>query len=254
MTLSHACRTPPHQSERVLGAGRHPRDSRVRRAVVDAWLVRGSQCSVTEKPEIPLTTILRVLKDRTAGTHRLVEDQLALLHPEISVARITTVVQQLYGFWAGTEAEIDDWSHHDSVGATAIEWPRRRRVSVLSQDLVSLGLPISQQLSLPIADPVFATVGRAEVLGWLYVAEGSTLGGAIIDRHLRNRPALGLPVLRSFTPYAEGPGPMWRSYCAAAESWCHERPDRSAAVAAASVATFTALHQWLLPLSVRAST
>ena len=164
------------------------------------------------------------------------------------------MIRQLYGFWAGTEPAIDDWSHNNSVDATTIEWPRRRRSSVLSQDLVSLGLPQSQQSSLPVANPVFTTVGQAEVLGWLYVAEGSTLGGAIIDRHLGNVSALELPVLRSFTPYPEGPGPMWRSYCAAAETWCHDRPDRSAAVAAASVSTFTALHEWLLPQPVTART
>ena len=195
-----------------------------------------------------------MLKDRTAGTHQLVEDQLALLDPDLSAARLINVLEQFYGFWAGTEPAIDIWSQHNSAGATTVEWPRRRRLSVLSQDLISLGLPCSQQSSLPIAGPVFTTVGHAEVLGWLYVAEGSTLGGAIIDRHLRGLSALDLPVLRSFTPYAEGPGPMWRSYCTAAETWCQGRPDRSAAVAAASVATFAALHEWLLRLDVSACT
>lgn len=226
----------------------------VSRHAVSAWLELASQFLATERPEIPLTTILRLLKDRTAGTHKLVEDQLALLSPDLSAARVSVVIQQLYGFWTGTEPALDQWSQHNCSDATALAWPRRRRLSVLAQDLVSLGLPVSQQSYLPSAGPVFTTVGQAEVLGWLYVAEGSTLGGAIIDRHLRKLSALELPVLQSFTPYAEGPGPMWRSYCAAVETWCHGRPDRSASVAAASVATFTALHQWLLPPTAMAGT
>ena len=58
--------------------------------------------------------------------------------------------------------------------------------AVLRDDLRRLGLSAIEVAALPVAAPVFATVPSTDdAFGWLYVSEGSTLGGAVIDRSLR---------------------------------------------------------------------
>jgi heme oxygenase len=96
---------------------------------------------------------------------------------------------------------------------------------------------------LPEAPPVFRAVDTADVLGWLYVSQGSTLGGAVLDRTLGKRFSA-----RTFTPYVEGPGPMWRDYRALLAEWVGADEARCHRVVTAAVATFAALEQWIAPL------
>lgn len=207
-----------------------------------------------ERSRVTLTTLVRLLKERTAHAHGQVESQLALLDPEFTAARLRDVVQRLFGFWAGNEPAIEQWSAAHRTAAMAVDWPRRRRTHLFAQDLQTLGTPHRTQLTVPRAPRVFPVVGPAEVFGWLYVTEGSTLGGAVIDRHLRRLTHLNAPSLRCFTPYVEGPGPMWCSLRSALQEWGSGGPDRADAVIAAAGATFDSLHDWLAPIDVAAAT
>ena len=53
-------------------------------------------------------------------------------------------------------------------------------------------------------------------MGRLYVLEGSTLGGAFIDRHLATVPELSGLRLRAFSPYGPETGAMWQGFRRAA--------------------------------------
>ena len=53
-------------------------------------------------------------------------------------------------------------------------------------------------------------------MGRLYVLEGSTLGGAFIDRHLATVPELSGLRLRAFSPYGSETGVMWHGFRRAA--------------------------------------
>lgn len=55
-------------------------------------------------------------------------------------------------------------------------WSARRRGAALSTDLAAMGLAV------PPAQPAPAFDGEAEILGGLYVLEGSRLGGAVLVR------------------------------------------------------------------------
>ena len=199
----------------------------------------------------PLTPVIQLLRQQTRPIHDRVESQLALLAPDLSAVRLAAVVQRFYGFWAANEPGIGQWSSDHPPGVLGLDWRRRRRSDLFAHDLVTLGVPQAQHAALPRPPPVFEQVGQPEVFGWLYVTEGSTLGGAIIDHHLLSLSVLGGATLGCFTPYPEGPGPMWRSYRSILQEFAVGHPGRIDAVITAAVATFESLEHWLTPLDAR---
>jgi heme oxygenase len=212
-------------------------------------VTQGVHCADADIGEAGLSTAARLLKERTADLHNRVETGLDLVDPGLDLVRLNAVLEHFHGFWSATEPVIDRWATANLAMAKALQWPRRRRTDLLRHDLAALaghvGVATTEVLDTA---PVFVECDDAAVLGWLYVSEGSTLGGAVIDRMLR--PLIGRSGLRlrSFTPYDEGPGPMWRQYLAALEAWTGDDPDRTERVVDAGVQTFAALESWLAPL------
>ncbi|PKP94623.1 MAG: biliverdin-producing heme oxygenase [Alphaproteobacteria bacterium HGW-Alphaproteobacteria-16] len=89
----------------------------------------------------------------------------------------------------------------------------RRRLPLVEADFADLGL------SLPVADeaPVFAAdvdMDLPTALGWLYVAEGSNMGAALLRKEAAK---IGLSDdfgARHLAPAPEGPAPHWRAFVA----------------------------------------
>lgn len=175
------------------------------------------------------------LRAAVEPSHRRVESALGLGGDSVPVQRVTDALALLHGFFAPMETAMDAWALRSPGLAGRVDWPRRRRTGILAADLHALGAaPL-------LPHPPRAVTGDADALAWLYVAEGSTLGGAVIGRSLAGQ---GVDVPRSFAPYAEGPGPMWHRYLDTAEEWAADDLRRTALVAAA-VDTFAALAEWV---------
>ena len=190
-----------------------------------------------------LSPVAQLLKQQTAGAHARVESALALDAADLSQCRLRAVLERFFGFWQGNERLIDEWAAGAPELATAVRWLRRRRGEVLRHDLLRMGRTVRELAELPEAPPALGFVDTADVFGWLYVSEGATLGGAVLDRGLRDRFSV-----RTFTPYLEGPGPMWSEYLEQLSGWVGTDDARRDRVVAAAVSTFTALEQWVAPL------
>lgn len=69
----------------------------------------------------------------------------------------------------------------DEAGAEQVvpDWPVRRRANLLKADLDALHIPLPEPLP---ARPII--IGKASILGAVYVLEGSRLGGAVLKRGL----------------------------------------------------------------------
>ena len=81
---------------------------------------------------------------------------------------------------------------------------------------------------------------RAQLLGAMYVLEGSTLGGQVIARQLA---AAGIAGRTFFTGRAERTGPLWKQFCQLLEAAAGtEDPD---AIVASAILTFQTLAAWL---------
>jgi heme oxygenase (biliverdin-IX-beta and delta-forming) len=199
-----------------------------------------------------MTTAARLLKQRTSILHVRVEKRLELMDPGLSAIRLRQIIERFYGFWRPVERGIDLWALNHRDSASRIDWYRRRRSDIFAADLIALGKPLPDHNSIPQAHTTFEHLEYAQVLGWLYVAEGSTLGGAMIQRHLVSLPEVAALGLRSFMPYEEGPAGMWKKYRAGLQEFTVGNASRTASVIEAAVTTFSELDQWLIASDRRA--
>ena len=183
--------------------------------------------------------VLRRLRSATAGDHARVEAVLDLLHPELDRDRLTPAMTALHAFWSAAEQGLAGWAALHPDDAARVDWPLRRRAHLYAADLHALG-------ARPAADrPAMAEVpDTAAALGRMYVLEGATLGGTVIDRHLARLPALSGIRLSALSPYGERTGAMWHAFrtVTRAHTTGHGDADR---VVRAACETFAALVHWV---------
>ena len=190
--------------------------------------------------------VLRQLRTGTAVQHEALERSLDLLDPALTRARLTEVLTRMHGFWLAAEAGLDEWAGRHPGDAAGARWPERRRAGLFADDLRRLRVDATH------SEPDLAPLpGTDEALGRLYVLEGSTLGGTVIDRHLRELPQLAGVRLRCFSPYGRDTGAMWHAFRRTARERVAAGGDAGAMVAAARE-TFGALATWCRPVPARA--
>ncbi len=88
-----------------------------------------------------------------------------------------------------------------------LDHTKRRKSERLVADLCELDL-IPPKATLP---DELADLTELEFLGTLYVLEGSSLGGTIISREVRNKWGSSVPT-GYFNPYGLETGRMWREF------------------------------------------
>ena len=189
--------------------------------------------------------ILRMLRSGTAAEHAELERSLDLLDPALDRTRLTHVLERMHGFWQSAEAGLDAWAGRFPTDARSVSWQDRRRVGLFAADLATLGAA-----GTPGGPALPAPAGTDEAIGRLYVLEGSTLGGAFIDRHLTTVPELAGLCLRAFSPYGSETGVMWHGFRRAARARVADGGDAGTMVAAARQ-TFGALAVWCGPAGAR---
>jgi heme oxygenase (biliverdin-IX-beta and delta-forming) len=145
------------------------------------------------------------------------------------------LLQRLYGLHQHLERTIGLLSGHFGT----LELAGRERSSLIEADMASLNVPspvILELVPLPFQN-------AADVLGALYVIEGSTLGGPAIGRLLHHR--LGLTNTcgaSSFNPYGGDTADRWDEFCDFLRAW----PGDHRAVLVGANAMFCCYESWVL--------
>ena len=127
----------------------------------------------------------------------------------------------------------------------------RGKVSLLSADLAALRL---SPLAAPCPVPGDVVASAATALGAMYVLEGSTLGGRMIERHCAG--PLGMSLAHGgafYHGYGARTGALWQAFGAVLESHDTDEPQRAAMLHGAR-SCFGALHRFLasIPAPFRA--
>ena len=181
-------------------------------------------------PETP--AILQALRLETRPAHDALEQNdfnQALLAGTITAAATAQFLAKLYGFLVPYEARL----RQQDLGP---EWEvaARQRAHLILDDLQ---VPASALAICPAMPPL---ASWPQVLGAMYVLEGSTLGGQVIARALAKA---GIPLRRYFMGYGEQTGARWKAFChllAGAAT-----AENQASIVQAASLTFQHLSAWL---------
>ena len=185
------------------------------------------------------------LRAETRAEHDAIEQALNLMDGQLALDGYRQRIEQFYGFYLPLEhnmlkrkAWLSPW----------LDVGERVKTRLLAADLTALGG--APAASLPLCRDLPALEGSPECFGCLYVLEGSTLGGQVISRYIREKlnvtpEAGGL----FFDGYGHRTGAMWRQFRMALTEFSATTShagstDTQDRVVAAARLTFETLRRW----------
>ncbi|WP_210517386.1 biliverdin-producing heme oxygenase [Hymenobacter terricola] len=181
-------------------------------------------------------TLMQRLRADTRPYHDAVEQNpfnQALGAGTVTTALTARFLSRMYGFVQPYETQL-----REQAGQFGPAWQldQRYRAHLILEDLDQLGYLAAPPLC-PALPPLHT---RPQLLGAMYVLEGSALGGQVIARQLATA---GIAGRTYFAGRAERTGPMWKSFCQQLEATATDHTQ--AAIAASAIHSFQTLTAWL---------
>ncbi|CAN7551682.1 biliverdin-producing heme oxygenase [Phenylobacterium sp. LjRoot164] len=146
-------------------------------------------------------SVLERLREATRPAHERLEERLDILARMQSLDGRRALAARFHSLHAGMETVLEPWL----ADVAGLDFSARRRTRSLEADLAALGL----NPQTPAAAP--APADGAEALGFMYVLEGSSLGGKVI-RKQAERAGLDMTGLSFLDPYGARTGEAWRAF------------------------------------------
>lgn len=154
---------------------------------------------------------LQQLRSKTANSHQLIEQNnmsQSLMSQGVTTTQYADYLKGMYGFVYGFEKIVFPLLKHHEL----LQLDDRRKAHFIQDDLASLNHTAANPY---VNDELFKIHYQtaAAALGGMYVLEGSTLGGQIINKHLSK--VLGESVAGKttyLTAYAGQTGSMWKIF------------------------------------------
>lgn len=187
------------------------------------------------------------LKSATAAHHARVEAAMPSLEEMATPAGYAASLRALHAFHAVWEPAI--WST-PGVEDAGLAGAGRRKLPLLERDLRALGVEpcaLRPAARAPLAD-------AAAALGALYVLEGATLGGRVIQKRVAG--VLGVTPERGgayYHGYGADTGARWKEFGDALRGYA-SRTGHGPGMVSGAVACFAALESWLAVPGVLPST
>lgn len=156
-------------------------------------------------PTLAESTRSQRLKAATHEAHDRLDKRIMAARPFASREHYARFLQVQYRF----HGDMEGYFLSPVLASLVPGLPERRRLAQIQADLADLGMPV------PGADAFEGEYGRqVSGLGWLYVAEGSNLGAAVL---LKQAARLGLDEhfgARHLAGHPEGRARHWRVFTA----------------------------------------
>lgn len=184
--------------------------------------------------------ILEQLKSETAAAHASIERRLRIAQAGASLEDYRNYLCAMYGFTAPLEQRLPQLTPDLS---SELELELRCKSSLIASDLATLE-PRLEEKPAPLAwcDSLPEHRSATQVLGILYVLEGSTLGARWLLRHLQ--PLRIDDCSRYLRSYGEALGAMWEKMRRAVVRHAEQHPERKGELIAAAHDTFRKLDDW----------
>lgn len=162
--------------------------------------------------------ILAKLKDATREQHEGLENTVNVMDQMFSMEDYKKLLTKFYRFYSSIEPEIDKVD----LSETGYDFDERRKLPKIEADLKNLGVFETAQ-EMPRWNGVPPIENAAQAFGSLYVMEGATLGGQIINRHLKEH--LGISPENGgafFSGYGAETGPKWKEFMNIANTYAED--------------------------------
>lgn len=175
------------------------------------------------------------LKATTAQVHEQLEKKMDIMSQLENMETYKNLLVRFYQYYVVMEEKLGQFS-------ADLPLEERKKLHLLKADLSQLGFSENDLAKLSPASSVPHLDSLSMAVGSLYVLEGSTLGGQVISKHLRNklgvRPETGGSF---FWAYGEKTMEMWLRFKSFLNSYQGDQPK----VLESARLTFLSLEKWL---------
>lgn len=186
---------------------------------------------------------LEKLRNHTAPMHEALEQNsysTALMSNSVTVEDYRNYLEKMYGFLISFEDVVFPMVRHIFP-----DIEEKQKADLLADDITKLGGNISEIPVFNRARMAGMYADIASALGGLYVMEGSTLGGMVINNHLVKYIGEAVQGKTSyFTVYGQKTATNWRSFLTEFTNAAEALPN-SEKVIEASADTFETLNEWM---------
>lgn len=184
-------------------------------------------------------TLFEELKSATKISHDQLEKELDLLSPDVTLTDYKRILERFWGVYLPVENHIRNSELKNM-------YEGRWKSDLLKDDLLKLGSAKKEIDELPLCEVFQRPMSLSEILGTLYVLEGSSLGALILTKHFHSKFNLrNLNGLSFFTGYEDKTLMMWKEWRALSENMAREKNLSSSAIVSQAINTFTELRNWL---------
>jgi heme oxygenase len=188
-----------------------------------------------------MVSAIAELRRATWPLHQQLEKRIDIKTRFTDSGAYRTHLEKMWGFCAAIERRLGE----DAFGPALADYARRRKVPLLTRDLIALGATPESVRCLPACDSLPDCQDPASAFGCLYVLEGATLGGRTLLPLVQKRLGLTADNGAAFlASYGDDVGPMWRDFGASLDAWCATEQRRVSASRTA-IGTFASLADWL---------
>lgn len=165
---------------------------------------------MTPEKVIDENSIMAQLKARTAHQHQATENTVDLMRDDYSLEDYRNLLMRFYAFYKPFEEKMSA-----AIVANSVDFNHQERLNTpkLIADLKALGMSDEEISAIKKAKDLPNLDSKERIFGSLYVIEGSTLGGQVISRHLKQKFDLDAENGAAFfSGYGKDTGKMWNEY------------------------------------------
>lgn len=157
-----------------------------------------------------MNTLLTELRHATHAHHTRLEQRLNLLRDDFSLADYDKLLCSFLGYYRPLEKALNALT---DIHLWIPDYPMRIKTPLLEQDLLALGHNPAGLEQIPECTELPSCRDRSSVMGCLYVIEGSTLGGQIMNRHFQQSLNISRDKgLAFFSGYGAETMEMWKRF------------------------------------------
>lgn len=182
--------------------------------------------------EAKTNSILAELKEKTAARHQQTEDTVDLMREDFNLDDYKNLLVRFYSFYKPFEEKMRELSAADPI---EFDHAERLNTPKLFKDLRELGMSENEIAEIKESDELPRLDSKEKIFGALYVIEGSTLGGQVIARHLKQKFDIDAATGGAFfAGYGKETGTMWRAFGAAITKFAENSANHDEIIAGAN--------------------